>query len=193
MCAAVLALALQHTRGADGQWRSSGRTVEVHSGQLGQIESIASCDPRVQQELQDGRVMRAAAAAGGYHMHSADALVLARVGSRDGPVVLVPAVTHTVPVIECTGCLWVDVTYLPLRAGWATTVTATQGLEFDRVLLDLNQAHWLPGGGYTGVGRVRGSLVQGLRIIGGFSYNLSAFNCSAAARDWFVSTILGLT
>jgi hypothetical protein len=166
--------------------------MRIHSGQLCKIEVISSMDPFVEQQIGNAQVFAAAQAAGGFQMASATTLLLVRVGGVTGPVVRVPVVTHSVPLIDCSGCTWVDVTYLPLRIGWATTVTATQGLEFERVLLDLNQADWLPGGGYTGVGRVRGDLQAGLRIMGGLQ-NHAAFNCSPEARDWYLTTIAALT
>jgi len=84
----------------------------------------------------------------------------------------------------------VDVQYLPICIGWATTVQSTQGLEFERVLLDLNRAGWLPGGAYSGIGRVKGDLRHGLRVIGGFSRDSSVFNCSAEVREWYRLRVL---
>jgi len=188
---------LQYTNASGGGisgnvWQATSATLRVHSGQLGLIEAISSTDPAVLHRLGDAQQFVSEQAAGGFRMASADALLLVRVDSASGAVVRVPVVTHSVPLIDCSGCTWADVTYLPLRIGWATTVTATQGLEFDRVLLDLNQADWLPGGGYTGVGRVRGDLQRGLRIIGGLQSPM-AFNCSPEVRRWFEGCILRLT
>eukprot|EP00775_Hariotina_reticulata_P000382 gene382-623_t len=39
------------------------------------------------------------------------------------PAVRVPPVTHSVPIIDCKGCTWLEVTYVPLRIGWAVTNT----------------------------------------------------------------------
>lgn len=73
----------------------------------------------------------------------------------------------------------VDVQYLQICCGWATTVPATQGLEFACVLLDLNRGGWLVAGGYRGVGRpcmVHGDLRTGLRIMEGFTAGPAVFN-----------------
>lgn len=85
--------------------------------------------------------------------------------------------------------------YLPIRCGWATTVSVTQGLEFPRVLLDLNRAGWLAGGGYSGVGRARGDLTTGLRIMEGFTAGPAVFNTDPAVLQWYrqrVYTAMGL-
>jgi hypothetical protein len=79
----------------------------------------------------------------------------------------------------------VEVQYLPIRCGWATTVSATQGLEFPRVLLDFNRAGWLAGGGYSGVGRVRGDLASGLRIMEGFTAGPGVFYTDPAVLQWY--------
>lgn len=79
-----------------------------------------------------------------------------------GPTIQLPLVTSTVSVVGVMGLVRdIDVQYLPIRIGWATTVQATQGLESPCVMLDLNQAGWLEGGGYSGVGRVKGDLQHG--------------------------------
>lgn len=93
---------------------------------------------------------------------------------RDGgPVVQAPVVTNTVSMVGLAGSTWnVDVQYPPVRYVWATTVQATQGLQFPHVLLDLNRAEWLEGGGYSGVGLVEGlpgDLRKCLRILGGLA------------------------
>jgi len=117
--------------------------------------------------------------------------VLVQLDSSTGPVVQVPVATRGVLVAGSTGTVYeVDVQYLPMRAGWATTVSATQGLEFPRVLLDLNRAGWLPGGGYSGVGRVRGDLHTGLRILGGFSGSRDVFAAEEAVLDWYRQRVL---
>lgn len=152
-------------------WAATGNDLEVASGQLGMIVTIFPANPRLVPSP---------------HPTCSEVVVLMRLDSSTGPVVQVPVVTRGVLAAGATGEVYeVDVEYMPLRAGWATTVSATQGLEFPHVLLDLNRADWLAGGGYSGVGRVKGDLRHGLRIMGGFSGNRSVFATDPAVLDWY--------
>lgn len=119
------------------------------------------------------------------------AIVLVQLDSAAGPVIRVPIEVRGVTLLRATGAMFeVDVQYLPLRIGWATTVTSTQGLEFSKVLLDLNRARWLRGGGYSGVGRVKGDMRSGLRILGGFNGDRDVFWCDEAVRKWYMERVL---
>lgn len=171
----------QYTPVGTSAWEDSHQELHLEAGELGMVKAVLSCSAQSNS---------AARVADGFLLGIRAAAVFVEVKGYGGPVVLVPAVSHDVYVNQNHGLRCVKVTYLPLRAGWATTVQASQGLEFERVLLDLNEAHWLEGGGYTGVGRAKGDLRQSLRIIGGFHGNRAAFAANADARTWFLETVV---
>jgi hypothetical protein len=122
-----------------------------------------------------------------------DIVVLARVGSGNGEVVQIPVMHSEVKIIRPHGIVDTGVSYLPIRLGWCTTVTASQGLEFDRVLLDLDGGGWLAGGAYSSIGRVKGDLRTGLKVMGCFSRGIDAFKVNNEARRWFAGTVLAQT
>lgn len=162
---------------APSGWSPTGADRDVNAGQLGVVLAILP--------------ILAGPPAHGNNPTCSEAIVLIRLDSSTGPVVQVPVVTRGVLIAGVTGqVIEVDVQYLPVRAGWATTVSATQGLEFPRVLLDLNRAEWLSGGGYSGIGRVKGDLSSGLRILGGFNGNRAAFKADPAVLDWYQQSVL---
>lgn len=165
----------------------TGAMRQLQAGDLGVVIAVLSTNP-VEAQQMSHPVQQAA----GVRLSVMSAVVLVQLDGPQGPIVRVPVATHEVPLIEQRGIVWVSVNYLPIRIGWCTTVTATQGLEFERVLLDLNNADWLPGGGYTGIGRVKGDLLSGLRIKAGFHGGRAAFNASPEAADWFVNVLLQL-
>jgi hypothetical protein len=151
----------------------------VAPGQLGSIKAILPVN-----QLSSGKLLP-------RQRSSTDTILLLQLFDAAGPVISVPAVTNTVSLVVVTGRVYdVDVLYFPIRIGWATTVQATQGLEFDRVCLDLNSAAWLDSGGYSGVGHVRGDLRQCLRIWGGFSGNREVFRANPAAIRWYTEVVM---
>ena len=161
-----------------GHYRPLNNTLEVIPGQLGMVLAVLPTT-----SLQPANL--------GQPHKCTDVMVLVRLDGSTGPIIQVPVVTRGVLVTGATGIVYeVDVSFLPLRGGWATTVQATQGLEFPRVLLDLNRAGWLPGGGYSGIGRVRGDLRTGLRILGGFDGSRDVFAAEQEVLDWYQRRVL---
>lgn len=157
--------------------------MEIEPGQLGRIVDIL---PLAGPALSSWSGQRVLGSVGINHI-----VVLAELDREGGPVVQVPVVSNTVSLVGLAGSTWnVDVQYLPVRVGWATTVQATQGLEFPHVLLDLNRAEWLEGGGYSGVGRVKGDLRNGLRILGGFGGNRGVFAANTSVLKWYLESVL---
>jgi hypothetical protein len=73
------------------------------------------------------------------------------------------------------------------------TVPAAQGMEFDRVVLDLGNAGWLEGGAYSGISRVKGKLEDGLRIRGGGNVvNADCFRANLEVLDWVMDVVMNL-
>ncbi len=181
-----------HLGAATNSWSPGGSNITVEAGQLGKIVAILSSNSASQQHL-TAALDRGLTAHTTHAMPIQDIVVLARVGSGNGHVVQIPVMHSEVKIIRPHGIVDIGVSYLPIRLGWCTTVTASQGLEFERVLLDLDGGGWLAGGAYSSIGRVKGDLRTGLKIMGCFSRGIDAFKVNPDARKWFASTVLAQT
>lgn len=174
-CCVMLQYAL--TAGNGQSWMASGQSHAVEPGRLCQVVDIVPAVAGLQ--LQPAGAVQ-----------PRDVTVLVQIDSGAGPIVAVPTVTSIVHVVNAGVIYDVQVQHMPVRLGWAMTVPAAQGMEFERVLLDLPNAGWLPGGGYTGIGRVKGRLQDGLSIRGGGArVNRDDFNCNMEVLQWFVDIL----
>lgn len=158
-------------------WKPTGASHAVDPGRLCQVVDIV---PAV-----DGLVLPDRAV-----VQPRDIISLVQLDSSTGPIVAVPSVESIVHIVNSGIIYDVKVQHMPVRLGWAMTVPAAQGMEFERVVLDLANAGWLPGGGYTGVGRVKGKLQDGLRIRGGGScVNRDNFAANVEVLKWFMDML----
>lgn len=172
-------------------WQPTGVVSVLEAGRLAKIVGFSSSDPHVKAEL-DHALAGYGGPDGLPSVQDTSKVVLV-VSLEGGEFVQLRPVQHAVAVIREFGCISVNVTYLPIRLGWCTTVTASQGLEFDKVVLDLGSGSWLAGGGYSGLGRVRGDLSTGLRIPGGLHLGAAAFKAHPEAVAWYRDVVVANT
>lgn len=179
LCVALLSVVFAYAQfhvvhtAAGSAWEATGGTCDVEPGQLCQVVDV-------QPAVTGGQLT-------GTQLRPSDVLVLVQLYNQTGPVVALPAVNSTVTALLGKDLFDVHVQHLPVRLGWAMTVPASQGMEFDKVVLDLTNATWLDGGGYTGIGRVKGKLRDGLRIKGGGEQvHRFCFRANADVLLWFM-------
>jgi len=113
-------------------WVLTEQSRDVDAGRLCQVVDALPARDRV--DVSDGAVLT-----------PQQLLLLVQLDSSTGPVVALPAVDSIVRVVHIGSIYEVRVQHMPVRIGWAMTVPAAQGMEFDRVVLDLTSADWLEG------------------------------------------------